>query len=65
MEEIFSKLGEIIWSRDFVVNLLAGLATFILDILLITLWLPAILQKRMDMRWRPDGRPCVILSWKD
>lgn len=44
---------DLITSRDFVVNILAGLSIFALDVLLITLVLPTLVQRRLQAQWTP------------
>lgn len=48
------------FARDFGVNIAAGLAVFILDILLIAWLLPRILAKRREAEWKPVLKDLIV-----
>lgn len=54
-----SAMWEILSSPDFRMNLLAGALFFALELLLVVLLLPALIQRRLDRRWLPTRRGFV------
>ena len=49
-------LIELLASRDFTVNLLAGAVIFVVDVVLIVLLIPLVIERRANRRWAPTRR---------